>query len=191
MTALKAVPKSGAGPTDAALVIAARAGERWAQEALFHRHVRLVTGLAHRLLARDSEVDDLVQDCFVFALERLDTLSNPQAFASWIASIVVRTAGKRLRRRRLLTRLGIRRDKPIEPDEVVSRTAPPDVAAELRAIYAQLDRLPTEERLALVLRRIEGLEIAEIAEQMGLSVATVKRRLSAAEERLEKARSRR
>lgn len=149
-----------------------------------------MTGLAHRLLARDAEVDDLVQDCFVYALERLDTLTNPQAFASWIASIVVRTAGKRLRKRRLLTRLGIRRDKPIEPDEVISRTVPPDVAAELRALYGLLDRLPTEQRLALVLRRIEGLEIAEIAERMGVSVATVKRRLSAAEDRLEKARPR-
>jgi RNA polymerase sigma-70 factor (ECF subfamily) len=184
------VTKQGAGPTDAELVIAARGGDAWAQEALFQRHVRLVTGLAHRIMTRDSDVDDLVQDCFVYALERLETLDNPQAFASWIASIVVRTAGKRLRKRKLLTRLGLLRDTPIDPDDIISRAAPPDVASELRAIYTALDRLPAEQRIAIVLRRVEGLEISEIADQMGLSVATVKRRLSAAEERIAKLRAR-
>src|SRR5436305_8085486 len=82
--------KSGAGPTDAALVVAARAGESWAQEALFRRHARMALGLAHRLLPQDNEVDDLVQDCFVSALNRLASLDNPQAFAAWLGSIVVR-----------------------------------------------------------------------------------------------------
>ena len=180
--------KSGAGPTDAALVLAARAGEEWAREALFRRYVRLALGLAYRILPSDLEVDDLVQDSFLYAFERLPHLSNPQAFQAWLSSIVVRTAGKRLRRRRLQIRLGLRPQQPIEVDEVVSRTAPPDVAAELRAVYGLLEALPAEERVALVLRRVERLEIPEIAEQMGLSASTVKRRLGAAEARLEKAR---
>ena len=100
--------KSGAGPTDAALVIAARGGEEWAFEALFRRHANLVFGLSYRLLPRDSEVDDIVQDVFSVAFERLGTLQNPQAFAAWLASIVVNTVSKRLRRRRLLERLVIR-----------------------------------------------------------------------------------
>lgn len=181
--------KSGQGPTDAALVLAARAGEAWAREALFRRHARLALGLAYRILPHDVEVDDLVQDSFLYAFERLDGLSNPQAFQSWLASIVVRTAGKRLRRRRLLTRLGLRSQQPIDVDEVISRTAPPDVAAELSAVYGLLEQLPAEERVALVLRRVERLEIPEIAQHMGLSSSTVKRRLRAAEERLARARS--
>lgn len=176
--------KSGAGPSDAALVLAARAGEPWAREALFRRYARLALGLAYRILPHDLEVDDLVQDSFLFAFEQLDRLSNPQAFQSWLSSIVVRTAGKRLRRRRLQIRLGLRSHQPIDADEVIARTAPPDVAAELRAVYALLEQLPAEERVALVLRRVERLEVPEIAEQMGLSVSTVKRRLRAAEARL-------
>ena len=100
---------------------------------------------------------------------------------------MVRTAGKRLRRRKLQIRLGLRSNQHIDPDEVISRTAPPDVAAELYAVYAVLETLPVEERIALVLRRVERLEIPEIAEQMGLSLSTVKRRLSAAEARLMRA----
>jgi RNA polymerase sigma-70 factor, ECF subfamily len=174
-------------PTDAALVLAARAGEEWAREALFRRYARLALGLAYRLLPHDADIDDLVQDSFLYAFEHLARLSNPQAFQAWLSSIVVRTAGKRLRRRKLQIRLGLRSHRPVDVDEVVSRTAPPDVAAELRAVYTLLETLPVEERIALVLRRVERLEIPEVAEQMGLSISTVKRRLNAAETRLSQA----
>jgi RNA polymerase sigma-70 factor (ECF subfamily) len=176
--------ESGTVPSDAALVLAALAGEPWAREALFRRHARLALGLAYRILPHDMEVDDLVQDSFLYAFEHLKGLTNPQAFQSWLSSIVVRTAGKRLRRRRLQIRLGLRSHQPIDVDQVISRAAPPDVAAELRAVYALLEQLPAEERVALVLRRVERLEVPEIAERMGLSISTVKRRLRAAEERL-------
>jgi RNA polymerase sigma-70 factor, ECF subfamily len=190
VTELKPSTRSGSGPTDAALVVAARAGEGWAQEALYQRYARMVIGLSQRILAGRDDADDLAQDAFVFAFTRLDTLQNPQAFQAWLRSIVARTASKRLRRQRLLVRLGIRRNEPIEPDSVVSPDAPADVASEVRAVYGLLDRLPAEERVALVLRRVEGLDLAEIAEQMKLSLATVKRRIAAAEGRLERARQR-
>jgi RNA polymerase sigma-70 factor, ECF subfamily len=182
--------KSGAGPSDAALVLAARAGEVWASEALFRRHSRMALGLAYRLLPRDIEVDDVVQDSFVFALQRLTSLQNPQAFAAWLGSIVVRTVGKRLRRRRLLTRLGLRAKEHIDPDQVVSVTAPGDVRVALHRVYSIVEELPSEQRIALVLRRVDGLEIPQIAEYMGLSLSTVKRRLKAAEALLERNRER-
>ncbi len=173
--------RSGAGPSDTALVVAARAGEQWAQEALFRRYARMVNGLAFRLMGRDADVEDLVQDSFVEALGALSRLENPAAFSSWMGSIVVRTAHKRLRRRRIAERLGLRRATPVDVDALVSPRVPPDVAVELRAIYLVLDRLPVEARIALVLRRVEAMSIPEIAEQMKLSPATVKRRIADAE----------
>lgn len=190
VTGTTSATRSGAGPTDAALVVAARAGERWAQEALFHRHARLAISLAQRLLPHSADADDLVQDAFVDAFHRLGTLQNPQAFAAWLAAIVVRTASKRLRRLRLMTRLGLHRSEPVDLDGVVAPSAPPEVVGELRAIYGVLDRLPAEQRIALILRRVEGMELAEIASHMKLSLATVKRRLSAAEARLSRERER-
>ncbi len=172
------------GPSDASLVASARSGEKWAQEALFRRHARMINGLAYRLLGRDDEVDDLVQDAFLAALRSLDRLENPQAFSAWLCSIMVRTAHKTLRRRSMLTRLGLRRSTVIDPDAVVGRTAAPDVCAELHAIYAVLDRMAPEVRLALVLHRVEGLSVPEVAERMDMSVSTVKRRLCVAEKRL-------
>lgn len=171
-------------------MLAARAGELWAQEALFQRYARMVLALSQRILAGRDDADDLAQDAFIHAFTRLDSLNNPQAFQAWLRSIVVRTASKRLRRQRLLTRLGLRRSEPIEPDSVIAPEAPPEVAVELRGVYALVERLPAEERVALVLRRVEGMELLEIAAEMKLSLATVKRRLAAAEARLTRAQAR-
>ncbi|MDQ3035067.1 MAG: sigma-70 family RNA polymerase sigma factor [Myxococcota bacterium] len=176
--------QSGSGPSDTALVVAARAGEAWAQEALYRRYARMVNGLAWRLMPGDPDVEDLVQDVFIQALDALDRLTEPAAFGSWLGAITIRTAHKRLRRKRLKMRLGLTRKEPIDVDAVISSSAPPDVASELRAMYRMLDALPTEVRIALVLRRVEGMQLTEIAEQMGLSLATVKRRLEAAESAL-------
>jgi RNA polymerase sigma-70 factor (ECF subfamily) len=145
----------------------------------------MVAGMAFRLLGRDEDVDDLVQDSFVEALRSLDRLQAPQAFASWLASIVVRTSSKVIRKRRLLTRLGLRRrDAAVDIDAMVSPSAPPDVATELRALYDCIEALPVNERVALVLRRVEGLGIDEISSLVGASPATVKRRVAEGERRL-------
>jgi RNA polymerase sigma-70 factor (ECF subfamily) len=172
------------GPSDAALVVAARAGEKWAQEALFRRHARMVNGLAYRLLGADHELDDLVQESFLAALRSLDRLAQPQAFAAWLGSITVRHTHKLLRKRRLLTRLGLRRSAPVELDSMIAEVATPSARAELRAVYGCLDRLEPQARVALVLHRVDGLSIPEVAEQMALSVSTVKRRLRVAERAL-------
>lgn len=190
MTTTLPTTKSGIGPSDAALVVAARAQESWACEALFTRHAARALGLAQRMLGRADEADDLLQDAFVNAFARLDKLDNPQAFSAWLSMIIVRLAQKRLRRNRMLVRLGLRSADAIEPDTLVHPSAPPEAASELLAIYSVIASMPAEERIALVLRRIEGMSLAEIALHMRLSLATVKRRLASAEVRLKQFRAR-
>jgi RNA polymerase sigma-70 factor (ECF subfamily) len=175
------VTRSGIGPSDAVLVLAARAGEDWAREALFRRYASMLNGLAYRIMGRDDDVDDLVQDSFVQALSGLDRLRDPQAFGGWIASILVGTAGKTLRRRKLMRKLGLYRGQPIDPEALIGTSTAPDVAAELRAVYRVVEGLPVEQRVVLLLRRVEGLGLEEIARAVGRSLATVKRRLADAE----------
>jgi RNA polymerase sigma-70 factor (ECF subfamily) len=140
----------------------------------------MVNAMAFRLMGHE-EVEDLVQDSFVQALTSLHRLEDPARFSSWLGSIVVRTAHKKLRRRRVRRRIGITATEPIDLDRLVSDDAPPDVVADVHAIYRLVDRLPDEQRIALILRRVQGMTQKEVAEAMGLSVATVKRRLAAAE----------
>jgi RNA polymerase sigma-70 factor, ECF subfamily len=174
------------GPSDAALVVAARAGESWAREALFRRYARMVFGLAYRLLGRDDEIEDLVQECFVQALAHLGQLGEPQAFGAWLTAVVVRTTHKALRRRTLARRIGLRGGgAPVDVDSIVARGAPADVVAELRAVYGLIEKMPTRVRVALVLRRVEGMSQDEVAAAMGVSVSTAKRWIVEAELLLE------
>jgi RNA polymerase sigma-70 factor (ECF subfamily) len=184
---LAARTHSGNAPSDAALVLAARGGDAPAAELLFRRYARMATGLALRLLGRDSDVDDLVQESFVQAYASLGRLQEPQAFASWLASILVRTAHKMIRRRRMLARFGIQRNAlDVDMDALIASDVPPDDAMDLRRIYSLVPTLPAEVRIPLVLRRVDGRALNEIAQMCGCSLATVKRRIEAGEQLLEK-----
>ena len=169
------------GPSDAELVRAAALGDERAFDRLYERHAPMVFGMLHRILGRADEIDDLSQDVFIAAFRSLDRLDDPQSFAAYLGSITVRTALRCIRRMSWRRRLGLGGARPVDTEALVGQSTPPDVAAELRALYRILDDLRPEARIALVLRRVEGLTVAEIAERMELSVATVKRRIDEAE----------
>jgi RNA polymerase sigma-70 factor (ECF subfamily) len=172
-------------PTDAGLVKAALEGDEKAKEALFRRHVGMVSGLSYRLLGRDSELEDIVQESFTIAFGSLHKLERPQGFAAWLAAITTRTTIATIRRRRLLARLGLLRGELVQIETLVAPSAPPDVAAELAAVYRLVATLPVKERVVLVLRRVEELSMQEIVDQTGWSLAAVKRALVRAEGRLD------
>jgi RNA polymerase sigma-70 factor (ECF subfamily) len=176
-------------PSDASLVLAALSGRRAdrdeaALETLFRRHLRMASGIAYRLLGGDDEMEDVVQESFAVAFAKLASLKDPQAFASWLASIVTATAIATIRRRRLLARLGLRSQEVFRCEALLSPHAPPDVALELRAVYEVVQGLPVDERVMLVLRRVDELTLEEIAGRTGWSIATIKRRLASAEAKL-------
>jgi len=149
----------------------------------------MVGGLVFRVYPSRVDLDDLVQDTFVAAFESLGSLKNPQAFAAWVGSLAIRITHKKLRRRRLAMRFGLAKSEEIAWDEIIAPACPPDVAAELREIYSILTSFPTNERIAFLLRRVEGMPLEEIATATETSLATVKRRIAAAEARLDAARA--
>lgn len=169
------------GMPDAELVAASLEGKLWAKEMLYRRHVQAASRLAYRLLARDEDVEDIVQEAFMHAYAGLSSLRNPDAFRSFLLGIVVRRSRRRIRKMRLLRRIGMVRTQPIDGDSLVGAGASPEVGAELAALYSLLEELQPEARIALVLRRVEGLSMPEIAEQLDTSLSTAKRRLQEAE----------
>ena len=128
-----------------------------------------------------------MQESFASAFASLGKLDDPRAFVAWLSAIVTTTAIATIRRRRLLARLGLVHVEPVQLESLIAPSAPPDVVAELRAVYRVVDALPAQERAVLILRRVEQLPLEEIASQTKLSLATVKRRLVHAEALLEKA----
>src|SRR5882724_4133635 len=76
-------------------------------EAVFRGHARYVAAIALRLLGCDDEVDDVVQEVFVAAMRGLHTLREPAAIRGWLATVAVRVARRKLRRRRFRVFVGL------------------------------------------------------------------------------------
>jgi len=144
-----------------------------------------VNGLAYRLLGGDADLDDLVQESFAQALTCLDRLQNTETFATWLSTIVVRTCNKLLRRRRLMARFGLWKQPEIDWEQVQSHGTSIDDLVQLRAIYRLVRDMPADLRVPLVLRHVEDKSLQEIADLTGASIATVKRRITKAQQRLE------
>jgi RNA polymerase sigma-70 factor (ECF subfamily) len=178
-------PPWAEGKSDGELVKRALAGEQIALQLLYRRHVASVTERVTRLLARTGEAEDVVQDAFVAAFADLGQLSDPARFGAWLMRIAVHQAQRRFRRRRLLARLGLDRG---QDDARLEQVAAPALSAEERVQLSRLDgalaELPVPLRLAWMLRHVEGCELAEVAEQCDCSLATVKRRITRADEQL-------
>ena len=166
---------------DRDLVMLAQEGNRSAQGALFRRYASMVAGMGHRQGLRSAEVDDLVQDTFIKAFRSIGSLRDPAAFRSWLGTLTIRASRDALRRRSRRRKIGGSLDDAVELDRVIATDTSPEVTAELRAIYSVIESLPTDARVVLVLRRVEGMTIPEVAEHLGKSPATIKRRLREAE----------
>ena len=124
-----------------------------------------------------------MQDAFSHAFLKLDRLEDPSRFEGWLRQILVGTAHKRTRRLVLFKALQPK-SEPIDFDAWPSPAASPETRAELVRLMAAVQRLPSNERLIFVSRRIEGMTVPEIAESCDVSEATVKRRLDDAVGRL-------
>jgi RNA polymerase sigma-70 factor (ECF subfamily) len=134
---------------------------------------------------RGYDCDDLVQDAFLAALRKLDQIEHPELFSDWLRGVVIRTAFARIRHERSL-RAQLRQVNAAPLEQLAWRAAPPDVSVDLNRVYRMLDRLPFEERVAFILRRVDRMSIAEVAAQLGRSVATVKRRVAHVERMLDR-----
>jgi RNA polymerase sigma-70 factor (ECF subfamily) len=148
------------------------------EAALFKRFAPYVARIGLRLLGRESDVDDLIQEVFFAAFKQREQLRDLGAAKNWLATIAVRTARRQLRRRRLRQFVGL--DTGVPSLELRDQGVSPEKRALLSRIYEMLDAMPVEQRLAWTLRYVEGEKLEQVAEKCGCSLATAKRRISAA-----------
>jgi RNA polymerase sigma-70 factor (ECF subfamily) len=154
---------------DDALVSAARAGDRSAFGLLYDRYARMVHGI---LLCRvpPREVDDLVQEVFLLALRKLDSLRDISRFGAWLSTITRNRANDHYRRAN-------RAELPMEPEEeekAQSRSNDHVAEQEAAMTLAVLRTLPETYREPLMLRLVEGMTGPEIAARMGLTHGSVR-----------------
>jgi RNA polymerase sigma-70 factor (ECF subfamily) len=148
-------------------------------DGIYREYARYVAAVGVRLLGRDAEIDDLVQEVFTHAVCGLDTGRRPDEIRAWLATVTVRTARRRLRARRVRDFFGLA--PPEDYTRLAACTADPEQRALIARVYALLDRMPVEQRLAWSLRHLEGEALDDVARACDCSLATAKRRISAAE----------
>jgi RNA polymerase sigma-70 factor (ECF subfamily) len=148
----------------AELVNAARGGDRDAFEELHRRYCRMVHAV---LLARvpRSAADDLVQDVFVTALERLASLREVDAFGGWLAQVARHRAVDWLRAQHGTDEL---------PEDLPAPGGGAHATLEVTRVLAALRQLPEAYRETLVMRLVEGMTGPEIAERTGLAPGSVR-----------------
>lgn len=169
-----------AGAEDRALVRAAIQGHPGAARTVWERYARLARSLLRRSMGPDAEVEDLLQEVFLRFFERVATLRDPGALTSFLVGITLRVARGELRKRRVRRWLSLT-DSGDLPD-AATRGADLGAREAVRRLYRILDELRPSARLAFVLRHIEGYELADVATHLGCSLATVKRRLTLADD---------
>lgn len=144
----------------AAVVIAARRGDRGAFGELYRRFSRAVHGVVlARVAYRDAA--DVVQDVFATALERLPQLAEPAAFPGWLLTIARHRAVDHVRGKRPTDELS---EIPVDAPR----------GAEVAEVLAALRALPEAYQETMILRLVEGMTGPEIAEQTGLSPGSVR-----------------
>lgn len=167
--------------SDELLVLSLRAHHPDAGTQLFDRYAPHVRRVLVRVMGPDTEILDLVHDVFVTALESVNRLIDPKALRAWLTQIAVFTARARIRRR---VRGRILRFLPFS--ELPEPELPPadfEASEAMQAVYRVLHTLDTDERIAFALRFVAGMELTEVAASCGVSLATIKRRLSRAQVR--------
>lgn len=149
-------------------------------EALFRAYSSYVAAIALRLLGRDDDVDDVVQDVFLSAWKGATNLRDPGAIKGWLATVTVRTARRRLKMRRV--KMFLRLDDDPDYGNVAAPGASPEEKALLSRVYVVLDGLPVDQRLAWTLRYVEREQLDDVARLCDCSLATAKRKIAAAQQ---------
>lgn len=163
------------------LVTRARDGDRAAMEELYDRHSGRVYSVVRRLAGDDALADDLAQEAWIRAFEKLGSFRGESSFGTWMYRLATNTALNHLR--------SASRHRELESEaseEVMSRRpgSVDDAVINQRILSRALDELAPGYRQVLVLHDVEGLTHDEIAEKLGVATGTSKSQLHKARARM-------
>jgi RNA polymerase sigma-70 factor (ECF subfamily) len=167
----------GADRSDADLLAAHVAGDRYAFEELFYRHHRQLYRLAHITSRNHEDAADALQDAMLSAHRSAARFRHDASVSSWLYRIVVNACLDRLRRNKSHPTTAL------EGDAYPVGDPTPRVDTAL-VIERALMRLPVEQRAAVVAVDMQGFSVAETAQLLGVAEGTVKSRCSRARAKL-------
>lgn len=168
------------------LVRRAKLGDARAYEAVYRGCVGRIHGLCLRMLRNSEEAEELTQDVFVRAWERLETFRGDSRFTTWLHKLAVNLI---LQHRRSMGRRWAREQLTDDPGKFGTRAAKVTPGKKIDLERA-IDVLPPKAQEVLILRDIEGYKYREVAELTGTAVGTVKAQVHRARRMVQEAMER-
>jgi RNA polymerase sigma factor (sigma-70 family) len=165
------------------LVVRAQAGDQAAQEELVRQFSPMVFRLVSRFFRRREDVEDLAQDVFFKVFTRIDQVRPSENFPGWLRQVAIHTCYDELRKTR-------RRNAafeiygPLQENEPLAPAEAPPEPGDFGIARAALDALDAKLKIPLILKEVEELSVAEIAQTMGITQTNVKVRLFRARRKL-------
>ena len=162
------------------LVRRAKAGDLAAFEEIIRLHEKHVLRIAIRMLGNLADAQDAAQETLLRLHQQLKSFDDAREFRPWLSRMTVNVCLDLLRKRRTVVPIGA-----ITPP--AAKGNPEDLASleeRRRMMTAALAQLPEKQRAAIVLRDVEGLSTAEVADALGSSESTVRSQISTARVRL-------
>ena len=170
----------GVGRSDAELLAAHVAGDRYAFEELFYRHQRQLYRLAQMSSRSPEDAADALQDAMLKAHRNAPAFRHDSAVSSWLYRIVVNACLDRLRRH-------MHNPTTALDDDAIHIGDPMPHVDTAIVVERALMRLPVEQRAAVVAVDMQGYSVAETARMLGIAEGTVKSRCSRARAKLAEA----
>jgi RNA polymerase sigma-70 factor (ECF subfamily) len=168
---------------DAKIVEALKAGRPGAAKGFFDRYESEVKKVLDQMLAGDPAIHDVLQNVFVRLLGELTrTLNQHIPFADWVRRVTIIEAREHLRAVRTHQRV-LQQVRWACLVRTVNEERNAEAIDALRRVNHVMGCLPTEERDAFDLRIVRGVRVKDMAKILGVSVATVKRRVGSARQR--------
>jgi RNA polymerase sigma-70 factor, ECF subfamily len=168
--------------TDEELVARSKGGDTESFNHLVQRWERPIFALAYRTLGREEDARDVTQETFLRAFRALSGFKGDAKFSSWLYRIAVNLCRDWARKERRapvvavpqgvnLEQLAAERQQTVSVEDLAAR-------AELsRGVATAMERLPAEQRTAIILKEYHGLTFQEIADMMNCPLSTVKTRV--------------
>ena len=172
--------------SDETLVMLTLAGEQSAYEVLVIRYQKAVIASAITVTKNHFMAEDAAQDAFVTAWMKLNTLQEPQKYASWVCRIAKNCALNMISRYRSFLPLDVVDNLNITDDGAENPAELYALSEERNEVNKSIEMLPEKVRQIIELHYFEDLSIAEIADRMRISEGTVKRQLHDGRKRIRK-----
>jgi len=165
------------------LIDGCKTGDQKAQFQIYKLYYKAMYNTSLRIVNDSMEAEDIMQESFLSAFEKIDTYSGTVSFGAWLKKIVVNRSLDALSRKKAIfedidSHIGIRDDSGDE----AARNEEIDVKVE--EVKEAIDRLPDGYRIILSLYLLEGYDHDEIAEILGINSSTSRSQLSRAKQKL-------